>query len=431
MIVEVRLKLNSPLLPAIVVLLALVQLLRPYDGWLILLAGFGGAWLSAYLWVRQLAKHLKLQREMRFGWTQVGDRLEERFTLINTGLVPGLWVEVQDETTLPGYRVSRVTGIGGISRNAWITQGVCEQRGVFRLGPTTLMSGDPLGIYTVIIHDPRTADLMVTPPIVPLPSIEVAPGGRSGEGRPRPDAPERSASAAMVREYVPGDSLRWVHWKTTARRDDLFVRLFDGTPASDWWILLDLDRRHQAGTGLNSTEEHAVMLAASLADRGLRLKRPVGLAANASRLVWETPREGDGQRWQILRALALASPGERPLSEVLARLRTSFGRHSSLILITANVTGDWVEDLLPLLWSGIAPTALLLDPRSFGGATYAAPLATSLSGLGIANHVIDRELLDRPEARPGQAGRWEWRVSPTGRAVAIRKPQDLEWRTLK
>jgi len=423
-------QLNTRLLPALVGLLLILQLMVPYRGWVMLLVGLGGAWLISYLWARSLAGGLRLVREMRFGWAQVGDRLEERFTVVNDGRLPALWVEVVDHTNMPDYRTSRVTGVGSLSQIRWHTQGVCSQRGLFTLGPTTLRTGDPFGLYTVTLNYPESTTLMVTPPILSLPTIEVAPGGRTGEGRPRAGAPERTVSAASVREYVHGDNLHWIHWRTSARRDSLFVKLFDGTPAGDWWIFLDLDHSVQVGQGQRSTEEHGVILAASLADRGLQLGRAVGLVMHGEELVWMPPQEGDGQRWSILRALALAGDGECPLVDLLFRARPRFGERTSLIIITPNVDGDWVEALWPLLRRGAIPTVLLLDPVSFGASTEVNMMSALLSDLGISRYVISRDLLDRPESRPGRQGRWEWRVSPLGRAVTARRPSELTWKVL-
>ncbi len=429
-LLETRQQLNSRLLPVLVGLLLALQFVAPYRGWLMLLVGLGGAWLVSYLWARSLALGLKLMREMRFGWAQVGDRLEERFTLVNDGLLPGLWVEVVDETTMPGYQVSRVTALGGKSRRQWLTEGICVQRGLFELGPTSLRTGDPFGLYTVTLHYHDSVSLLVTPPILPLPTIEVAPGGRAGEGRPRAYAPEPTVSVASVRHYVPGDSMRWIHWVTSARHDSLFVRLFDGTPAGDWWIFLDLDQRVQAGYGQASTAEHGVILAASLADRGLQSGRAVGLVAHSKELIWLPPEGGDGQRWSILRALALVEGGSLSLAELLARVRPRFGERATLVIITPSVHGDWIEALWPLLRRGAVPSILLLDPASFGGVGDVNGALALLSHLGVTRHVITQDLLDRPEARPGRKGQWEWRVSPLGRAVAARRPRDLAWKVL-
>ncbi|OQY20665.1 MAG: hypothetical protein B6I34_08520 [Anaerolineaceae bacterium 4572_32.1] len=427
---ESQLRLRTRFLPALVGLLLLFQLLIPYRGWRILLVGLGGVWLLGYLWARSLACGLRLTREMRFGWAQVGDRLVERFTLANEGRVPALWTEVVDHSTLPDYQASRAASVNRKRLIRWHREAICTRRGLFTLGPTSLQTGDPFGLYAVTQHYPASLPLMVLPPIVPLPTIEVAPGGRAGEGRPRANTFERTVSAASVREYVSGDSVRWIHWPTSARRDSLFVRLFDSTPASDWWILLDMNRFVQAGEGQDSTEEHGVILAASLADRGLRSGQAVGLVAHGERLVWLPPRESEGHRWEILRSLALVSLGERPLTELLARAGPDLGRRASLVVITPAVDSEWVASLLPLLRRGVIPTVLLLDPVSFGGTGDAREIAAQLSDLEVAHHIITRDLLNLPEAQPGREGQWTWRVLGTGRAVPIRRPQQVTWKVL-
>ncbi|HDQ72347.1 MAG TPA: DUF58 domain-containing protein [Chloroflexi bacterium] len=435
---EVKIELKNRLLPALVVLLALLQLIAPYRGLMMLLVGLGGAWLIAYLWALSLAGGLRIQRERRFGWARVGDQLVERFTLSNDGWAPAVWAEMDDQSTLPVYGASRVANVGSYRSIRWHSKATCTLRGLFMLGPTSLRSGDPFALYRVTIHYPASAPLLVLPPIVPLPSIEVAPGGRSGEGRPRTNAPDRTVSAASVREYAPGDSLRWVHWPTSARRGSLYVRLFDGTPAGDWWILLDLDQRVQVGEGEDSTEEHGVILAASLADRGLRSRRAVGLVAQGEDLAWLPPRAGDAQRLEILRALAIASPGERSLAQLLARVGSSLGQHDSLVIITAALSEDWIEALAPLLRRGCMPTVLLLDPTSFlePGARRSPAMGdvrevvARLDDLKIARYVITKDLLGGADIELGQQGRWEWRVLGTGHVAPVRQPHDMTWREL-
>lgn len=425
-----RIHLASPLLPILVGLILIMQLIDPYRGWVILLVALGGAWLLSTLWIRSLAQKLRLTREVRFGWAQVGDQLEERLTLENNGWAPANWVEIIDYSTLPGHTISQVTGIGGTSSNQWHTLGMCTRRGIFNLGPTTLRSSDPFGIYIVEISDPATRTLMVMPPVVPLPAIEVAPGGRSGEGRPRVNAPERTVSSSSVREYFPGDSLRWIHWRTTARRNKPFVRVYDGTPAGDWRIILDLDASVQLGKDWDSTVEHGIILAASLADRGLRLRRAVGLAANSKELIWMQPDDSPAHRWAILRALAVAESGSASLGTLLRNMDKDIRSHTSIILITPSLSNEWIEALIPLIWRGVTPTVLLLDPSSFGGQGDSHSLLSLLGEMGIAHYVITKDLLDLEQARPGQAGRWEWRVSGRGKAVLVRKPGDMSWRSL-
>ncbi len=428
-----ELRLNNRLLPILTGLLIVLQLIAPYKGWVILLVALGGAWLVSWVSALLLARSLMLTREMRFGWAQVGDRLEERFTLTNDGVAPAPWIEITDHSTLPGAHASRVTGVSGKDSLRWYVEAMCSRRGVFTIGPTSLRTGDPFGIYTVTLQSPATSTLMVMPPIVPLPAIEVSPGGRAGEGRPRANALERSVTAAGVRDYSPGDSLHSIHWPTSARRDSLFVRLFDSTPAGDWWIFLDMDWRVQAGHGMDSTDEHGVILAASLADRGVSSGKAVGLVAHSDQLLWLPPQAGEGQRWEILRGLALVARGPQPLSELLSRARPSFRQLASVIIITPAVDGSWIESILPLLQRGVAPTVLLMDTISFGKRASREPLDATmamLSELGVAHYVITRDLLDQPELRPGKQGQWEWQVSPHGKAIASHTRRDLSWKVL-
>ena len=310
--VHSRVTSRTRLAPALLAILAILTILDDYQGWRFLLLGLGGAWLLSRWWAHSLADQLSLKREMRFGWAQVGDRLEQRFTLVNQARVPAPWVELEDHSDLPGARENLVTGVESHSSNSWQKTYLCQQRGLFSLGPTSLHTSDPLGLFEVEVDDPSRVSLLVTPPIVPLPRIEVAPGGRAGEGKPRPHSLEQTISASGARPYQQGDGLRWVHWPTTARRDELYVRTFESRPSGDWWILLDCDQSVQVGEGEQSTLEHGVILAASLADRGLRQGQAVGLAAHGRELVWHPPRQGDGQRLEILQSLARLQPAATP-----------------------------------------------------------------------------------------------------------------------
>jgi uncharacterized protein (DUF58 family) len=270
---------------------------------------------------------------------------------------------------------------------------------------------------------------MVMPPVVPLPSIEIAPAGRAGDGRrARPDPLERTVSTSGVRPYQTGDPLRWIHWPISAHHQGLYLRTFDSTPTSDWWIFLDLEGQVQMGEGWNSTEEHGVILAASLADRGLRAGRAVGLAANAEQLIWLPPRGTAYQRMEILRALALARPGNTSLASLLDSSRPALHRGASLIVITPAPQGKWLESLYLHTRGHLVPTVLIFDPVSYSGNRGLSGVQSTLNRFGITPYVIRREMMDKPETRPGHEGEWQWFVTGLGRAIPLRRPTNLEWK---
>jgi uncharacterized protein (DUF58 family) len=348
--------------------------------------------------------------------------------LTNRGWAPATWVAVLDRSNLPGYNISAVKAVGERAVIHWFEEGICSRRGLYTLGPTRMETRDPFGFFAATLDFPLSVTLMVMPPIVHLPSLDVAPAGRAGEGRRKVHALEEAVSASSVREQQPGDSLRWIHWPTTARRNETFVRTFDSTPSSNWWIFLDLDRSVQAGEGQRATTEHGVILASSLADRGLRKGKAVGLAAQGEDLTWLPPRLSADQRWQILRALALVEPGEHSLAEFLSGTQASLKQRTGLVLITPDVEGLWLDTVMLLMQRGIVPTVLLLDRAAFGGQGDASQTIASLESMDVTHYLITPDLLDQPEARPGQIGQWQ--RTPQGRWEPQFHPRELIWREL-
>ena len=207
-----------------------------------------------------------------------GRPLGEEFTVINNAEVPALWVEIIDESNVPGYRAAVVRSVSPRNEIRWRESAVCLRRGQFHLGPWSIRTSDPFGIFTMTRRYPKSQEIIIHPPIHGQLPIPLPLGESSGRVRARQRSWQATVNAASVRDYQPHDPLRWIHWPTSARRGELFVRQFDLDAAGDIWILLDLKEDVQLGHEALSTEEHAVLLAASLAARAIRQNRAVGLA---------------------------------------------------------------------------------------------------------------------------------------------------------
>jgi uncharacterized protein (DUF58 family) len=391
-ITDIRLKYKF--LPYIIPLLLINQLVSPRKSWMILLVGLSTVLVVSYGWASSLKTNLTLTREMRFGWSQVGDHLQEQFRLENTGWAPGAWIYLEDHSDLAGYSGTRITRIGSNTHRRWFERGICERRGLYTIGPTTLHTSDPLGIFLVSIEYPATANMMVMPPIVSLPEIQISPGGKIGEGTNITKSWDHTVTASGVREYQPGDSLRYIHWPTSARRGDMFVRTFDSTPTSDQWIFIDMNSKVNAGEGEDASEEHGIILAASIMNRSLGRGLAVGLGANGKQFSWFRPRMDETQRWSILRGLALLEKGNDPLTRLLEVARNSIRFRSSIIVITADLSGIWLDPVLLMRKKGIIPTILLLNAPAFGGEGDHHFLQAKLNKLGLNNYLINPDYLD-------------------------------------
>ena len=127
----------------------------------------------------------------------------------------------------------------------------------------------------------------------------------------------REISDTGLRNYLPGDSLKQIHWSATAHFDQLIVRLREASASGDWWIFVDLEAGVHVGKDPDSTSELAIILAATLAMRGLDEHRRVGLALAGPDLVLLEPRVSPAHRWRMLRALSVAKAGEYPFTDLI------------------------------------------------------------------------------------------------------------------
>jgi uncharacterized protein (DUF58 family) len=414
------LRIRQPFLALLIAFLLGLQLTEPSRVWTILLVTFGGVFIIAFQWARSLGRDIQLQRETRLRWMQVGGHIEERLTLSNTSLFPAPYVELIDRSTLPGFNASRVTGISPGDLDQWTADAICTQRGMFSLGDAFIKTGDPFGIFEVTIPASQQTSILVLPQAATLPEMEISPAGLIGEGQPRRNAPQQSMHASTVRKFAEGDSTRLIHWPTTARMNKTFVRLMESAPEGHWWILLDLDQANLLGHGWDSIEEQSVALATSLADLGLRSRKSVGMICSGEELAWLPPQKGEGQKWEILQALAMAKPGRLPLAELFEKMSPALGKHHSLLIITASPHTDWIKSLPALVKRGVIPTVLLMDPSSFNNAASIEHSASVLGGRSIRYHIIPRGFIEPPQTSAAPSEKWTWRATSAGQFVPVK-----------
>lgn len=404
-------------------LLLVAALLVPDRIWTALLIALGGLLGVSYLWTRFLAAGVSGSRRLQYGWVAVGDRFEEQFTLVNRSPAPAYWVELEDDSTVPGYQVGVTHSVGSENRVQWRQSAVCMQRGLYRLGPWRLRTGDPFGFFEVERPYNSTEEIIIHPPIVADIPIPLPPGRNEGRSRRARQAWQALVNAGSVRDYRSGDPLQRIHWPTTARRDELMVQEFDQDAAGDIWLVVDCDAAVHAGEGSEGTMEKAVLLAAALAARADVERRQIGIAAFGGQPQLVRPGRGRGHQWRLFRALALVQPdGQTDLGRTLDELAGLAGRGASALIITPSAEPDWLPDLMTLARRGIEPYVLLLDRSSFGADGNSAGMWQAVEQIGYDAHLVSASDIGQPLVQDPARGHWEFRVTPTGRAVAVRRP---------
>jgi uncharacterized protein (DUF58 family) len=374
-------RLNAPLVPVLAAAFGILYAWTGYRGWLAFAIGFGGAWLLAAWWVYSLSRTLSVTRSVHMAWAGVGQSVPEQLEVRNRGGFPATWLELVDESAALAEPLGLVTDVERYGTRRRYPVHLFKRRGLYTLGPTRLRTGDPFGIYTLTIHDPHASTVLVTPPQLALSSLRIGAGGWGGDQARRRGVLVREVSDSGVRDYLPGDSLKRIHWRASAHQDSLVVRQMEAAAAPDWWIVVDLERAAQCGGGQETTLELSIVLAASLASRGFRERRRVGMTFAGPQLNWLPPRGDRMQRWRILRALAKAEAGHRSLADLLAM--TLPPQSARMIVITPSTNPAWIAaggHQLP----NASTTVLLVDPTDFGSDVDQADVQAALARSRIA-----------------------------------------------
>ncbi len=349
--------------------------------------------IVAYLWATAGLQRLDAAVSRPKGKLSVGDRVTEEIVVWNRGGAPKAWVEVEDVSDIPGFRVRQVTGLGVlVSFSRFTASAELPQRGEYSLGPLLVRASDPFDMFPQEAAFGEIERILVFPRIVPLPDFAGPATQIVGESTPRQRLHAISTDTSSVREYVAGDSENRIHWLTSALTGALMVKQFDRGSASHVWVAFDMHADTVAGEGAESTDEYGATLAASIVDKYLGMALPVGYAAQGGEPVTLQPERGSHQREMIMNHLASARPtGSVSLLDLLAGLERGLSQSSTLVVITAAGDGPWVEAVEGLQRRGVRVVVALVDSESFGGAGN-RDAARNLLSRGVRTFGVTRDV---------------------------------------
>ncbi|HJX13709.1 MAG TPA: DUF58 domain-containing protein [Dehalococcoidales bacterium] len=351
--------------------------------------------LASYLWPRLSLRAIEGKVNINSEGCQVGDGLEEEFTVTNRSRLPTPVIELEEDTDLPGHR--NVTAVSLWSRDSyrWQSRADCRQRGKYRLGALTARITDPLGFFPLRRRLGKRRDVIIYPAAPDLPFFRALPHPSFPPGPGRRLLSETGPNASRVRDYNSSDSLRHVHWHTTAHTGRLMVKEYEPDRSDyafrDVWIVLDMYRGSRRGEGDETTEEYGITTAASLARKYSHAGKRVGLIASGDRPYTFLPEAGDRHLQHMRQALALMrAAGDVPIDGLLASEAGRFGAGSVVFVITTSDNRGIAGPLRRAVNRGAMVTVILLDSLSFGGDTGASRPARGLVAGGIAVYVIRR-----------------------------------------
>lgn len=345
----------------------------------------------AYYWSKANIRNLEVTVGRPLDRLQEGQEFQERITVKNTSWWAKLWLEVEDPSDLPGHSPRRVITLGPRETVGWRAITTCGLRGLYSIGPVRITTGDPFGFFKRSATFGKPQSILVYPRATELPNFYVPPANLPGEGRFRKRTHYVTPNASGLREYEPGDSFNRIHWPSTARTNKLMVKLFELDPASDIWVILDLEQKVHVGAGEEGTEEYAIKVAASVARFFLVANRAVGFMTFGKQLFIEEPARGAQHYTRILEALALSrAQGDVPIGNLIYEESRRFGRHTTVVVITPSASDEWVSTMQFLAERGVKVAAVLLEPSTFGGSENSLMVFGALAASDVYTYLVRR-----------------------------------------
>jgi len=203
------------------------------------------------------------------------------------------------------------------------------RRGIVAVGPASTIRGDSLGLVRRVQTWSDATELYIHPRTVAMNASTVG-FIRDIEGATTQDLSSADVSFHALREYVPGDDRRAIHWRSTARIGTLMVRQFEETRRSHLLIVLDLDTDAWAS---DDEFEIGVSAAASMARAALVDAKEVSVHTQAGHLKTPTPMHAMDSLSGVERVL-----GAERISALTQRAGTEASQASTAVVISGSRT---------------------------------------------------------------------------------------------
>jgi uncharacterized protein (DUF58 family) len=366
----------SPYLFLLILMIVIAALMRD-DFVLTSVYFFLGAIFLGLWWSRRSLSQVRKKREV-LDHAFLGEKIKVRIHVHNQGWFPLPWLSVQDKlpvglSTAPAFQ--QVISLAPHRKADFEYTINARKRWYYPLGPLVLSTGDLLGVHKTVTIQEDVRYLTIYPKIVPLSSIEIpsfSPQGTLRHHRPIFEDPTRVFGK---REYVAGDSLRRVDWKSSASTGRLQVKLFEPSIALETLICLNLNEDDYHYRRRIDSTELAIVIAASIANWIGEKRQTVGLMVNGHDPLksdgeppYLPPRKGKSHLMRILEVMArIDTTRDSSLIEKIRRQRHFLAWGTTLIIITGGADDSLLSELYQARRSGQNAILVLAGPVAHAG----------------------------------------------------------------
>ena len=343
--------------------------------------GLPVAVLLAWLWTALANRPLRITRTLPSGERLEGDDVEVEVRLASERrLLPARWT-LRERIGKLGERSTPLSADG---HARYVLERLA--RGRYEFEGSIAVIEDPFGLERVEQPLESPGALLVYPRLVDLDRLFSEGGTRSHDGRQLLLRRPSGFDLHSVREYEHGDSLRKVHWRSTARRAQLMVKELEDSPRDEAAIVLDADPTAVVGESFDVQVRAAGSLLLSHVRRGRRAV----LVVNGARAEQQGVRSAENDWHQALDLLAAVEPEPGPpLAAVLSDEASAVARSLELAVVTASLSPRLAERLVERALASGNVSLVFVDSTSFAGAPRRPlPELLRLQAAGVAVAVL-------------------------------------------
>ncbi len=343
---------------------------------------------TAWLWDRLSLRAVSYERQLGEKRAFVGEIVPITLRITNRKPLPLAWLRVEDNfpealplverrlipSSIPTRGIlSNLVSLRWYERVSLEYHIRCAKRGFYFFGPAILRSGDIFGIFESAGKVSQVDRLIVYPQVLSLEELGFPgkePFGDTTSRRPIFQDPIRTVG---VRDYMPEDSFKHVHWKASARQQKLQVKVYEPTIRQQLVVFLNVATYPRIWMGVEpELQEYAISVAASIAYHAAEHRYAVGLVANGSvpnsdQSIKVLPSRDPNQLMRVLEALAaVTSFVTTPLEQLLLAESPRLSWAATLVVVTTVVTDELLAALVRLRDAGRRLVLVSMDP-SFQG----------------------------------------------------------------
>lgn len=340
--------------------------------------------LATRIWVGLVAAPISLRRRAGKGALLEGEDVWVTLQALPESRVPAPSLVVAERIARLGVQETPLSRAGRFYRGTYVLERVPRGRYVVEEARATIE--DPFGLARAEVDLDARGSLLVYPRLVVLDRLFSETGAHAQDGRRLLLRRPTGFDLHSVRDYEQGESLRKVHWPTTARRGQLMVKELEDAPRDEIAVILDADATAVAGDSFDVQVRAAGSILRTHAAHGRRAV----LAVNSSQRPHARVSSLEGDWLGALGLLAAAeADGTRPVVELLTREGGPASRALETVVVTARVTGALARKLVERSLAGQGVSVVWIDSASFAGRpTKVEPELLRLQAAGVSVAVV-------------------------------------------